>query len=419
MPASLPPQPNLRFLQLQAKALLKAQRTGHPKVCDVLRLLDRFHDAPDAHVLQAHVALHEAQFALALHYGFKSWPDLRRHLQAGADVTACTLDAVRLRTPDEIPEYAAAGVPLAIVAALNHAGSDLDFVDFAAASGWAFSFGYHYADITPAFMAVRGRPGHDDPPEIFATLPKHLGYDFAFAPTAQLDQLWPFVVRHVDAGTPIISEHLDGGLITNHRQTGRQREIFFDGTVGTGWIAADQLQPFAVYVLVRAADQLPPDQLLAAALQRAAAKAAPHAWQGVPQGLAALNAYRADVADPAKTFAEVEEWFCWAAFERLLARQCCATWLRRIAPRFAANITEQIVAAAAHYATAYGHYERYRAAIVAGEPSTHDLQQRVRTPGRITHVVSILDAAIAAETTAIESLHAAAGLVQRGAADTA
>ena len=66
-------------------------------------------------------------------------------------------------SPVEIPEYAGPGVPLAVTAALNHAGVEIDYMEFAAATGWAFSFGYLYDGVWPAHMAVRGTPGGDVP----------------------------------------------------------------------------------------------------------------------------------------------------------------------------------------------------------------------------------------------------------------
>ena len=47
-----------------------------------------------------------------------------------------------------------AGLPAAYVHALARAGVETDYEEFAALSGWAFSFGYKYGDISPAFMAV-------------------------------------------------------------------------------------------------------------------------------------------------------------------------------------------------------------------------------------------------------------------------
>lgn len=80
MTRSLPPDPSLRFLQEEAKDLLKAQRHKDPTACATLRLLRRFRDADNEEILAADVTLHEAQFALAMEYGSASWADLRRRV---------------------------------------------------------------------------------------------------------------------------------------------------------------------------------------------------------------------------------------------------------------------------------------------------------------------------------------------------
>ncbi len=78
MPQALPANPSVRFLKEQAKDLLKAQRAGDVSCCKVLRQLRRFTDTHDEEILDAKVGLQEAQFALALHYGFASWEHLIR-----------------------------------------------------------------------------------------------------------------------------------------------------------------------------------------------------------------------------------------------------------------------------------------------------------------------------------------------------
>ncbi|MBN2310118.1 MAG: hypothetical protein JXR94_14180 [Candidatus Hydrogenedentes bacterium] len=79
----LPPNPNLTQLAHQAKDLLKAHARGDAAVCGTLRGLRRFADAPDSAILAADLKLHEAQFALALDYGFSSWDALKQHVAAG------------------------------------------------------------------------------------------------------------------------------------------------------------------------------------------------------------------------------------------------------------------------------------------------------------------------------------------------
>ncbi len=78
MNPTLAERPSIQYLKKQAKDLLRAQRTGDASGCRALRHLRRFSNATDAAILGAKVMLHEAQFALALDYGFVSWAELRR-----------------------------------------------------------------------------------------------------------------------------------------------------------------------------------------------------------------------------------------------------------------------------------------------------------------------------------------------------
>jgi hypothetical protein len=78
---SLPANPSLRFLKEQAKDFLKAHKAGDASSCQVLRNLGRFAAAADADILAADVPLKEVQFALAMHYGFKSWDEMKKHVE--------------------------------------------------------------------------------------------------------------------------------------------------------------------------------------------------------------------------------------------------------------------------------------------------------------------------------------------------
>lgn len=79
---SLPDKPSLEYLHKEAKDLLKAKRSGDRKVCDVFRFLGRFTHASDQEILSAETSLHESQFALAMDYGFASWPQLTQNVEA-------------------------------------------------------------------------------------------------------------------------------------------------------------------------------------------------------------------------------------------------------------------------------------------------------------------------------------------------
>ncbi|MHC4715802.1 MAG: hypothetical protein ACYS5V_02425 [Planctomycetota bacterium] len=300
---------------------------------------------------------------------------------------------------------------MGIVAALNHAGETLDYMDFVAATGWAFSFGYKYGDISPAFMAVEGSPRADGPFEVFAWLPKRLGYGYEMAPTKEPDRLWPFVLKHVHAGTPIMSEHVDGGLISGYREEGAKRQVYFDGTAMPGWTNLEDLHPYGAYVLVRQSDPLTPEQLVPEALKRAVRKGQARRARATAQGMTALKAYLADVMDPAKDFAGCGEWFCWAAFERLMARRCSEVWLERIAGSMSGKTASLLRQAAQCYGEAYRHYEAFRSAVSAGEPTDVPLQGRARTRERIREIGPLLEQGISAEKQGLGALAGAVGAI--------
>jgi len=305
-----------------------------------------------------------------------------------------------------------AGLPTAYVHALNHAGIDIDFADFAAMSGWAFSFGYKYDDFATAYLAVRGTPGGDGPYEAFQ-IAEWFGLAYESARTGEKDELWTFVQKHINAGTPIISEHYDGGLICGYRENDGKREVWFAVDPPTGkptWVDINDLHPYEVCVLVKKGDPLPKRELYVKVLQRAVKYATPHDSGGVPQGLAALEAYAADVADPSKDFANCGEYFCWATFERLMARRCAAVWLER-----AAEELDQFLglgAAAARYQRAYELYQEYRKAVGGGDPNSGITREQLRSREKIAQVVPLLRRAINEERAGLHEI--AVGLAGQG-----
>ena len=115
MSAALPRHPNLEHLKKSAKRLLAAHRAGNPQSCQLLRRLPRFAEAPDEEILAAKVSLADVQRLVALHFGFTSWAKLKEEVEGQPQSGAYSLDAVLARCCEDIPEYAGAGVPLAVV----------------------------------------------------------------------------------------------------------------------------------------------------------------------------------------------------------------------------------------------------------------------------------------------------------------
>ena len=81
MTNQLPSRPSLEHLKNEAKALLKSQQAGNKDCCRVLRLLNRFASKSDEEILAAQLQLADAQYAVALEYGFKSWTSLKRYVE--------------------------------------------------------------------------------------------------------------------------------------------------------------------------------------------------------------------------------------------------------------------------------------------------------------------------------------------------
>ena len=411
MHSSLPRHPSIDHLKKQAKMLLAAQRRGVPASCPLFRRIRRLSNHTDEEVLEATVSLAEAQLALAIQYGYGSWKELMEEARSHPQSTEFSLEAVRSRSAELIPDYAGAGVPLAVVAGLNHAGVSVGFMEFAAASGWAFSFSYLYHDISPAFMAVRGKAESDGPSEVFAFLPREYGLGYEMALTADHEQLWCFVKRQVDSAIPVMSEHMDGGLITAYRTKKGKRQVFFDGTVDAGWLAVDGLNPYAVYSFVKGNEPRSKEETTRLALSRAVDKGKGHEWNGVPQGLSALRKYLSDVLDPGKDFEETHEWFCWATFERLMARRCSEVWLRSVGEQQSGDAGRLILAAADHYGEAFRSYDQFLGETQGCNPPRASLRERARAPERIKACAPLLERGIEEEAQGLKVLEGAVPLL--------
>src|ERR1700722_19581953 len=88
----LPERANLAQLKKQAKTLLRAARAKDPDA------LQRFQALPALAQMAAtdpgvmNLALHDAQFVIAREYGFKSWKELREHVEERSLGFAAALD---------------------------------------------------------------------------------------------------------------------------------------------------------------------------------------------------------------------------------------------------------------------------------------------------------------------------------------
>jgi hypothetical protein len=100
MSRQLPSKPSLRYLQQEAKDIKKAHAAGQVSCCKTLRHLGRFKERSDSEILGAKLKLTDAQFALAMEYGFKSWMELRKHI---------LFDAIKAGKMSELKEWVSSG----------------------------------------------------------------------------------------------------------------------------------------------------------------------------------------------------------------------------------------------------------------------------------------------------------------------
>jgi len=83
MSKSLPKDPSVRFLKIEAKDLLKAFHDNNITACRPFKLIDRYAGLTNKDFFNANVKLADAQYALALEYGYKSWRQLLNACKSG------------------------------------------------------------------------------------------------------------------------------------------------------------------------------------------------------------------------------------------------------------------------------------------------------------------------------------------------
>lgn len=145
MTRTLPPRPDFTQLRHQAKDLLRAHERKDSACCPVLRRLRRFASADDAAILARPLALHEAQYALAMEYGFASWTAMKQHvLDAGGGESVPRVRRENGRVwIDGVPElrWGRSGECTfagALSAALSATDRPVAYSDLMGASGLAF-----------------------------------------------------------------------------------------------------------------------------------------------------------------------------------------------------------------------------------------------------------------------------------------
>lgn len=223
MTTSLPLRPDLDHLKRQAKNLLKSHQRGDTGACPILRQLYRFSNASDAHILASELKLNEAQFALALDYGFSSWSALKHHVEQ-VSITGDEVVVHRREGEawiDGIPKLnwsnpGACTFMGALTRALNRVGEPISYTDLMGFSGAAFRFCFAHPDWD--WSSVDGMLGYDHGQAAMDAL----GYEASWA---EEDEMRAAFMRSIDAGRPALGIDLvqaaEWGVITGYADEGR------------------------------------------------------------------------------------------------------------------------------------------------------------------------------------------------------
>ncbi len=231
MSRQLPPRPNLKQLKHQAKDLLRAHASGEPSVCEPLKLLRRFAKASDEEILAADLALHEAQYALAMEYGFASWNALKRHVEK---VTGRPSPVRREKDRTYVTGLEKHGIGckdahdnsvIACIAGVMSAmgEDDLTYEYLMGASGAAFRVQMAEPNWCPS--AACAECGYDCVPGAMAAT----GYRLIWIDT-QRDGKWlrdgvekalRAVPASIDRGAPVIVAGKESGLVVGYRADGK------------------------------------------------------------------------------------------------------------------------------------------------------------------------------------------------------
>src|SRR5262245_7478903 len=92
LPHSLPERANLEQLKKQAKSLLHAARAKEPAGLKRFAILPTLSRKSVAELGAMNLALHDAQAVIAREYGFKSWNEMREHVEERSLSFAAAVD---------------------------------------------------------------------------------------------------------------------------------------------------------------------------------------------------------------------------------------------------------------------------------------------------------------------------------------
>jgi hypothetical protein len=378
MSRTLPPRPDFAQLKHQAKDLLRAhERKDASACCTVLRRLRQFAAADEAAILARPLALHEAQYALAMEYGFASWNALKRHVEKVLGRPS-PLRRENGRTYvaglEKLPTACRNSVITCIVGAMEAMGEDISYEYLMGACGGAFRVQLHQPNWCPS--AACAGPGYNLIPGAM----KITGYRLTsmpvtFMPTGHekqgtelaqaIELARPAMTASIERGVPALFDSEECGLIVGYKDDG-QRIVRPYGEA-EGYVDTDKW-PWGVGIIEPEDVAMDRHTAVVNSLHLAVTLAKTERFGNYLSGFKALEQWSEELLDESR-FADLKEhnWFqvglangyCYGSF--YTDRVTAEAYLRDVADDYEDPIRSELLAVADTYKQVHQGLGRKRA----------------------------------------------------------
>ena len=363
MNTSFPPKPSLEQLRKQSKDILKLHKQGDSEGCAVLRSLRQFASASDEDILGAQVALADVQYALAMHYGYDSWVDLKRHVEStAADAHAPILqrsgDKVVIEGFEHLDWGGSAvrrqdSYMTTLAAILRAAGESATFEQVAGVSGGAFRLHVSHPEWCPsAGCTGAGFDCGELAVDAFGVSCETISLDEEENPRG-MEMARPAIVASIDDGRPVA--YMDGecSLVVGYRDQGQMficREYAghkpgytemesLRGMLGDAWF---------IQMFTRTGEKPPWRKSVVKSLETAVMLAKTPAFGDYASGFAAYEAWIDGLENPPAKPNLHGNYYVYAIL--LTNRAAAAEYLRDIGSLLGSDAATHLTAAAGRYA---------------------------------------------------------------------
>ncbi|GEM_PF-1657828 len=305
-----------------------------------------------------------------------------------------------------------------VIAARTAGRSDVEYDDLIMLQGMGTAFAYDPKRFFVMYQFL------DDPEQTAKYLAEGTGFDWQIAAPPDPDAAWQLVKQCVDAQTPLAAAWFDDFLIAGYIDAPQRenRRIYTMGRWSLGgWIDwpefISQCQQFGQFAYPTG-KPVPKVDMTRFILQRIVQCAQADPRQGAPFannarfGLDGMEAYAADVADPAKPASYFDPAWqaCHAINRQWHARESAANWLARVAATQPAAAADHLNRASALYRQSHDLWLQFRT-LLTPEPG-QTLEAKWSEPAPRQQGAQLIRQAIALEKQAADQIALAIPLLQ-------